>query len=63
MVQADPLTLDPADQPVVNVHLTAGRWEASCPGCGYVLCWAAEHDVLDCLVTRVAGCPICGGAA
>lgn len=61
MATADVLTL-PTDQPV-NVHLDHGRWAADCPGCGYTLAWAAEQDVLDRLVTRVAGCPICNDSA
>jgi hypothetical protein len=58
MVQADVLTLDPAAEPV-NVHLDRGRWEASCPGCGYTLAWAADQEALDRMVTRVTSCPIC----
>lgn len=61
MAKQDLLTLDPAAQPVVNVHLDRGRWEANCPGCGYTLAWAATQDALDLLVSRVVGCPICQG--
>jgi hypothetical protein len=62
MVQEDVLTLDPAAEPV-NVHLDRGRWEASCPGCGYLLAWATDQAVLDALIGRVTGCPICRGVA
>jgi Zn finger protein HypA/HybF involved in hydrogenase expression len=63
MATTDVLTLDPAEPARCNFHLHQGRWEASCPACGYILAWAAEQDALDRLVTRVTGCPICGGTA
>ena len=62
-MQADRLILDPGDAPEVNVHLTAGRWEADCPACGYTLAWAAFQEALDDMTSRLTGCPVCTGAA
>jgi hypothetical protein len=61
MVQAD--VLIPPTEAAPNVHLNGGRWEASCPGCGYVLAWAGNHEALDAMSARVTGCPICGWPA
>jgi hypothetical protein len=49
------------DAPAVNLHLDRGRWEASCPGCGYVLAWADHQELAERLATRVTTCPICRG--
>jgi hypothetical protein len=51
----------PAAPEAVNLHLAGGRWEASCPACGYVLAWATEQDVLEVLAARATICPICQG--
>jgi hypothetical protein len=58
MATTDTLTLDPAAA-AVNVHRDRGRWEASCPDCGYILAWATDQQVLDTLATRITICPIC----
>ena len=63
MAKTDVLILDSEVASEVNVHLSGGRWEASCPGCGYVMAWAADQETLDGMVSRLAGCPVCTGAA
>ena len=54
-----PTILMAINAPALNIHLTGNRWEADCPGCGYILAWATEQDTLDTMAGRITICPIC----
>ena len=46
------------DQPQTNLFLHAGRWQATCPSCGYVLVQDWSQDKVERKAARTS-CPVC----
>jgi hypothetical protein len=46
------------DQPAPNLFLHAGRWQAACPNCGYVLMEGRTQARVEGKAARTS-CPIC----
>ena len=46
------------DQPQPNLFLHAGRWQAACPSCGYVLVEDRSQAKVEGKAARIS-CPVC----